>query len=124
MLKGAAQGLCIWLIYGIVEFALSIGVPIFSSDNQISSWQWPLIGHVFLVYALAGLLLGAVGGALLRGSGYQAMADLTLVAAFVINLIPGWPLARSENIALLVAVALAAALVAALASEPWQKRTA
>jgi arylsulfatase A-like enzyme len=124
MLKGAAHGLCIWLIYGIVEFALSIGVPIFSSDNQISSWQWPLIGHVFLVYALAGLLLGAVGGALLRGSGYQAMADLTLVAAFVINLIPGWPLARSENIALLVAVALAAALVAALASEPWQKRTA
>jgi arylsulfatase A-like enzyme len=124
MLKGAAHGLCIWLIYGVVEFALSIGVPIFLSDNQICSWQWPLIGHVFLVYALAGLLLGAVGGALVQRSGYQAMADLTVVAAFLINLIPGWPLARSENIALIVAIALATSLVFTLASETWHERTA
>src|SRR6516164_82145 len=121
MRKGAAYGLVAWLIYGIVEFALVAVFPVISSDYQISTWQWPLIGQLFLVYALVGLVLGAVGGGLRKHSSHQAMADLTLVAAFILNLLPAWPLARSENIALIVAVVLAFAFMASVLSESWQK---
>ena len=124
MRKGAAYGLCLWLIYGIVEFALSNAYPLFTSDIQISSWQWPLIEQLFVVYAVAGLSVGAACGALAPNTGYQPAADLTLVAAFILNLIPAWPLAGSENIALLVAAGLVIVLAIAIPSEDWRKRTA
>src|SRR5215471_3816764 len=109
MVRGAIYGLLAWLAYGIVEFALTCVYPLFASDSEISHWQWRYIGEVFLLYAVTGLVFGAVLGGLRRGnSAYQALAGLSLVFAFIVNLIPAWPLARSENIALGVAVLLGA----------------
>ncbi|MBV8847944.1 MAG: sulfatase [Bryobacterales bacterium] len=121
MIKGVIAGLYTWLVYGVIEFLLTCVLPLFTSDTQISRWQWPLIGQIFLVYTTAGLVLGAIGGAVLRRD-LQVCAGLTLVVAFVANLIPAWPLARSEDIALGVAVFLAVALMGALASREWSKR--
>ena len=120
-------GLLAWLVYGIIEFALTCVYPLFASDSEISSWQWRYIGEVFLLYALSGALAGLVFGAVLGGlrrgtSAYQTLAGLSLVFAFIVNLIPAWPLARSENIALGVAVVLGAMLVTAAISSSWHKR--
>jgi arylsulfatase A-like enzyme len=128
MLTGAVCGLLFWLVYGIIEFGLTCVFPLFTSDSQISPWQWPLIAELFLVYALAGLVFGMSGGALLNAVGRrtceQAVAALTFVLAFIANLIPGWPLARSENIAIGVAVVLGFLLFASIVSPAWHKRTA
>src|SRR5215471_6603526 len=123
MVRGAVYGLLAWLVYGIVEFALTCVYPLFASDSEISSWQWRYIGEVFLLYAAAGLVFGAVLAGVRRGnSAYPALAGLSLVFAFIVNLIPAWPLARSENIALGIAIVLGTMLAAAAISPSWHKR--
>src|SRR5215831_12393831 len=112
MIRGAGYGLMAWMVYGLIEFVLTCIVPQFSSDLQISSWQWPLIAQILLVYIAAGAILGAVGGLLAQRlkwpvQSVRTFAHLTLVVAFIVNLIPAWPLARSEDIALAVAIVLA-----------------
>lgn len=130
ILSGAAYGLLAWLAYGVIEFAFTcVIVRFFRPEAQLLTWQWPLVAMVFGLFAVGGLLLGAVGGVLLsqidRGSPrerYQSWAAITLVAGFVINLIAAWPLARSENIALGVGIAIIAVLTAALVSKGWRQR--
>jgi arylsulfatase A-like enzyme len=118
------------LVYGIVEFVLTCLVPLLTQrDTILPGWQWRLLGLTFGVYALFGVILGSVGGALLSWTGrhrqgrlsvhYEVFAALTLVVAFVANLILAWPPTRSEYVSLAIAVALAACFAGALASIAW-----
>jgi arylsulfatase A-like enzyme len=84
---------------------------------------------LFGVYVSAGLLSGSIGGAFLALAGrdshrssHPIVVNLILTAAFAANLIRGWPLARSEQVALATAAALAAVLTAGLISEAWLYR--
>ena len=124
---GIRCGLKVWLAYGVVEFVLTCAVPMLTRrDTILLGWQWRLIAAVFGVYAVFGIVLGGAGGALLSWTGrhrqgsragdYEIVAGLTLVLAFVVNLVPAWPLARSEYVALAIAVMLAAGFAGALAS--------
>jgi len=130
--QGAIAGLSAGLVYGIVEFALAVAVPrLWSNESELLPWQWPLIGMLVGVYAVAGLLCGAAGGAwLARGRSvpdpeyHKALACLVLSVAFALNLMGAWPLARREAVALALAAALAVVFWAALISEAWQRRTA
>src|SRR5215831_15446542 len=121
MLKGSVIGLLYWLIYGTVETALSMGVQLFQNPEMtVLPWQWPLIAKVFGVYAVAGLVLGAVVGTFLRE--LQTGAALTLVLAFGANLIRAWPLESAELFALGVALLVIAALLFSLLSAGWRKQ--
>jgi arylsulfatase A-like enzyme len=135
ILSGIRCGLRVWLAYGVVEFVLTCVVPmLMRHDTILPGWQWRLIGLVFGVYAFCGVVLGAAGGALLSwtgrdkqwdpGMGNEIMAALTLVVAFAANLIPAWPLARSEDVSLALAVTLAAGFAGSLASIFPMKRMA
>ena len=137
ILKSAVSGLSVWLAYGMVEFALAYGSH---RPLLLLTWQWKLLALMFGAYALLGSLLGAGIGALLAmvtkrdgrlgDSGTydrttnRTAAALTLVLAFAVNLMRGWPLPRQEYIALAVAVALAGVFLAALASHVWLERIA
>jgi arylsulfatase A-like enzyme len=127
ILRGAGYGLLAWLAYGVVEFAITCVISrFFRPEAKLLGWQWPLIAMLFGVYALSGLLLGVAGGACLAKIGrtrHESWAVLTLVIAFLANLMTAWPLARSEYIALGVGIMLGAILTASLASEAWMKRT-
>jgi len=130
--KGSLLGLQAWLVYGVVEFALALVLPrIWSPESTLLAWQWPVIGILFATYALAGLILGAAGGALLAVIGrshvpglHDIIASSTIVAAFAANLAVGWPLARSEQIALALAAVLGVLFCLALGSDRWQRSVA
>jgi arylsulfatase A-like enzyme len=130
--QGAIAGLSAGLVYGIVEFALAVAVPrLWSNESELLPWQWPLIGMLFGVYASIGLLCGAAGGAWLARKGrtplpgeHKDLACLILAVAFTTNLAAAWPLARSEEIALLIAIALIVAFCGALNSAVWRRRMA
>jgi arylsulfatase A-like enzyme len=132
VLKGAARGLTTWLCYGAIEFILAYLLPRFWKPGlEIAPWQWPSLAVVFGVYAVAGALSGATGGALLFRAGksgeaenFEILAGLSLSAAFLANLGSAWPLARSEQIALGLAGILVALFLAALFSEAWRARGA
>jgi len=133
ILIGIRCGLRVWLAYGVVEFVLTCVVPMLTRhDTILPGWQWRLIGLTFGVYALFAVVLGGVGGALLSWTGrrgreglgmhHEVVAALALVVAFVANLIPAWPLTRSEDVSLALAVVLAAAFAGLLASIFSMKR--
>jgi arylsulfatase A-like enzyme len=115
-----------------VELLLAVTLPrLWVPESELLAWQWPVIGILCSAYAITGLVLGAAGGALLAGLGknrvparHETVAGLTLATAFAANLAYAWPLARSEQIALVVAAGLAATFGFALISDAWQKRTA
>jgi arylsulfatase A-like enzyme len=121
LLRGATCGCLAWIVYGTIELVLSCGTQLWRSPEvEITTWQWQLIAMLFGAYAAAGLLLGAMGGLALAWTkldadkrNHEIAAVLTLVVAFVINLIPAWPLARSEYLAVAVALLLAGAFGAA-----------
>ncbi|GEM_PF-304134 len=124
---GAISGLRIWLVYGVVEFVLTCVVPMLAQrETTVPGWQWHLFGLVFGVYAMCGVFLGGAGGALVLWTGmckksnprsaHEIIAALTLVLAFVANGVLAWPPARSEYIALAMAVLLAGGFAGASAS--------
>jgi arylsulfatase A-like enzyme len=125
ILTGLSWGVAAWLVYGAVELALSLGAQLVQhQDLIVLRWQWRLIALVFGVYGLAGILAGGTVGALLawtgrkQGSGaIAAAASLTLVLAFIVNLVLAGHLTRSESMALAVALVLGIGCVAALSSE-------
>jgi arylsulfatase A-like enzyme len=132
ILTGATRGLLTWLVYGIVEFVLACGIPLlFVPGVELLGWQLRPIALLFGLYALFGTVLGVISGVLLtwtdRHSGssksHETAAALTLVLAFVANLIPAWPLSPSEYFALAIAVMLAASFAGALASSVWEEFT-
>src|ERR1700674_424781 len=136
ILRGALYGLWAWLAYGIVEFVLACGIPVlFQHGVEILGWQWRLIGQLFGVYLLFGLVVGSAGGALLKWTGrrrenrfsmdHEIIAVLTIAVAFVANRLAAPPrLVPSEYIALAIAVVLAVSLAGALASRVLLERAA
>jgi arylsulfatase A-like enzyme len=126
--KGAAWGAATWIVYGIVEAVLSISIQLWRfPEMEVLVWQWRWIAMFLGVYAIIGLLLGAVGGLLLtakRGEiegDHRIFAVWTVSLAFAANLVRAWPPARSELIVLFVAVALVGAFSLALLSANWRK---
>ncbi|HLH42501.1 MAG TPA: sulfatase [Bryobacteraceae bacterium] len=110
LLKGAAWGAAAWLIYGVTELILSSGIQLWRfPEMEILGWQWRLIAMLMAAYAAIGLALGAIAG-LVAPAMPQRLASLTLALAFLVNLISARPLARSEYIAVAVALFLLAAL--------------
>ncbi|HXM20939.1 MAG TPA: sulfatase-like hydrolase/transferase [Terriglobales bacterium] len=133
--SGAACGLWTWLVYGIVEFALSCAIPLLAQpDVELLRWQWRPIALVFGVYVLFGIIVGGASGAVLAWTGrrkngdgsrrHQFAAALTLVLAFAANLARAWPLVASEYVALAIAVILGALFAGASVSSVWGERTA
>ncbi len=129
VVSGALNGLIAWLIYAAVEFALTCAIPVvFSADRVFSPWGWPLLAVLLSAYAAVGIVLGAVAAALLNAAGRwseqraQTAGSLTIVIAFIVNLLAAWPPARSEAIALGVAILLGGALAIALLSDSWALR--
>jgi arylsulfatase A-like enzyme len=128
ILKGAVIGLVYWLVFGTVETVLSVGIQLFQNPEMaVMGWQWRLIAVVFSVYALMGLVLGALAGMMLAWANagkmpgsHQTAAALTLVVAYVANLIYGWPLARSEQVALTIAILLGISLALFFVAS-WRK---
>ena len=131
ILEGALTGLWVWLAYGIVEFALSVGISKFLlTQAELLPWQWPLVALLFGVYAIMGLLLGAAGGVWLARKDripsredHRRLGCLLLSAAFAVNLIVAWPPARFEIIALVMTAALGATFCAAMRFPAWRRRT-
>jgi arylsulfatase A-like enzyme len=129
--KGIGRGLSMWLCYGAIEFVLAYIVPRFWKPGlEIASWQWPWLASIFAIYAVAGALIGGIGGALLFATrknderNFYLFSGLTLTAAFILNLGLAWQIARSEQIALGVAGILGALFLAALFSDAWRARMA
>jgi arylsulfatase A-like enzyme len=114
ILKGAAWGCVAWVVYGLVETSLSIGIQLWRlREMQVLPWQWPLLGMLLAAYAFTGIVAGAAGGWLLftvrrqkAPNSHMIFAVLTVSAAFTANLISAWPLARSEQIVFAVAALL------------------
>jgi arylsulfatase A-like enzyme len=129
ILRAAACGSAAWLIYGTVESVLSISIQLWRfREMEVLPWQWRFIGLLMGVYVTAGLLLGGIGGLLLRlakldrtPASNRVLASLTITLAFIVNLVSAWPPARSEYVALAVSFLLAGALAAALFSKRFEK---
>jgi arylsulfatase A-like enzyme len=99
-----------WLIYGVIELILSAGIQLWRfPEMEILGWQWRLIAMLMGAYAAIGLVWGAIGG-MIAPATPQIFASITLALAFLINLISAGPLARSEYIAVAVALLLVVAL--------------
>jgi len=86
-------------------------------------WQWLAIAKLASIYASVGVVLGAVGGLILRRAGRNKgsansslFAALTLIFGFAANLALAWPLVRSEDLALMIAGALGIAFAVRLSS--------
>jgi arylsulfatase A-like enzyme len=130
MVEGARTGVAAWLGYGVLEFALAVAIPrLFWNAAGVLPWQWALIGLLFAVYAAAGSLLGAAGGAWLARGGrvpsawdHRCLASLILAFAFVLNLGGAWPVGLVDIAALVGAVIVSTALAIALHSTMWQRR--
>src|SRR5689334_22686180 len=131
ILKNAVSGLLVWLTYGVVEFAMAYGSH---RHLLLLRWQWKLLGLLLGTYAVWGFAMGtAMGVAFLvakrdsapddSGARSRTAAALTLVLAFLINLLLGWPLPRQEYVAFGLSLALTAVFIAALASRAWLRRT-
>jgi arylsulfatase A-like enzyme len=131
VLSAARSGLYVWMVYGILEFLLSIVAPrVLTPDLEILPWQWPLAGSILAVYAVVGVLLGIAGSVLTTWTGrsspeaHKIWANLTLVLAFALNLSRAWPLARAEQMAMAVAILLATIFASAMVSGVWRVRVA
>jgi arylsulfatase A-like enzyme len=130
VIKGAAYGCVAWLAYGSVEFALSLGLQLYKlPDLVVTNWQWRSIGTLFGIYAAAGVILGAIAGLVLRAGNrdrtspaFTMAASLTLVLAFLVNLIIARPLSISEYLALAVSAGLALLFLFSLVTETRLKR--
>jgi hypothetical protein len=110
------------MIDGAVELILSAGIQLWRfPEMEILGWQWRLIAMLMGTYVVIGAALGAIGG-MMAPAAPQIFASLTIALAFLVNVLIGWPLARSEWIGLAIAAALCCVLGAAFYSERQRKR--
>jgi arylsulfatase A-like enzyme len=124
---GSLVGLRAWMIYAVIEGVFAYLIPtLWDPENQLMNWQWRLLGAVLATYVLAGIVLGAAGGAILRTtdrSKLEAFAGVALALAFIANLARSGSLGRSEIFAIAITGALCIALLCALVSDTWRART-
>jgi arylsulfatase A-like enzyme len=126
-LQGMFWGMIVWQIYAIVEFAdVTLGPLLIHRNLTVAGWHWKLSALLFAVYSLAGAAAGALGVvlfALIAGSRapsqevFKTVGTLTLVAAFLANLLYG----MREPAPVLLSAAVAAALIWRLADEHRSK---
>lgn len=137
--SGALYGMIVWAIYGIVEFITTIGVPYLVIEGRQSPlWEWRFTAALFALYLLAGIVLGALSGALVsaihrlkRGRSDSVLLlhhliELLLVVALASNLAIQYfalnGLGRSALPPLVLSVLFGACLVASSMSTKWFQR--
>ncbi len=126
MRLGAAQGLTVWMAYGLVEyFFASILEAAYRSSYVFPSWHWHLSLSLFGFYALAGLVVGGAIGLtdhfvskktwwpnfLRQGNLLRLGALFSLLAAFSANTVYRLPRGGTMAWALLTCLGLALAAV-------------
>jgi arylsulfatase A-like enzyme len=87
VLRGAVTGLMVWTWYAAFEYIFSsLATAARSPDAMFLPWHWQLTAELISAYALIGLALGAVIGALSRSERTERGATLlTLIGAFLLN---------------------------------------
>ena len=131
LLRNAVDGSAVWFVYGAVELILScFAIGWFHPDIQLQQWQWGLVLSLWAVYVVSGFLTGFLGGVILWRTGILGrqgaarwVSSLTLALAFIANLVRfRRTLAVSEDLALLIALALCVVFIFGLASENGRSR--
>jgi arylsulfatase A-like enzyme len=126
---GALWGMIAWQVYGVVEYAATTLAPlVVYRPMVIAAWHWKLSLLLFGFYTLAGIVTGGFAAflftALKRGESKKAqlktIGTLTLVLAFIANLIAGAP----EPATLTFSAIVAAILIWSLWSEARAERFA
>src|SRR5258708_17808588 len=127
MAYGAAWGVTMWSVYGLVEFLLFTGVPVFREGAVLNPVGWRTNAMVFGCYWILGALFGALTGALVNKwcmrsiGGMERRPDLTrftgslsLLVGLLINLVSAVPLRTAALPMLGIVLALASATVWAM----------
>jgi len=134
-LRGAFWGMIAWQVYGVVEYAATTLAPlVVYRPMVIAAWHWELSLLLFGFYTLAGIVTGGFAAvlftALKRGeskkSQLKTIGTLTLVVAFIANLIVGAPEPATLTFSAIVAAILIWSLLSetraerfALVASPW-----
>jgi arylsulfatase A-like enzyme len=124
-LWGAFWGMLAWQVYALIEYAASTLTPLLLYKNMmIAAWHWKLSLLLFGMYTVAGIVLGGVAGVAYgawkkvpldnTGQG-RAIGTLTLVLAFIANLMLG----RPDPFTLMVSAVVAGTLIWSLSSKLW-----
>jgi hypothetical protein len=131
VLSGAYYGLIAWMAYAVLEFALATTAPLRSYKNTIiTPWYWQLSFTLGGLYAVAGLVLGALGGYLttlvVRGREQQTSRLLaidgtaTLMLGFSVNL---FTISVSDILRWRARQCCSPAIIVDLLSQPCRPRT-
>lgn len=128
-LAGAYAGVAVWFTYGLVEFLCSTLTPLLLTGRfEIGPSQWPLQALLLLSYCWIGSLLGAIAAVLTQRAIFDASvrthpriaALLTLVIAWLVNLLSLPPVPKIAWPGLAFALLLTAVFVQALRSDAWR----
>ena len=119
---GAFWAMIAWQVYALIEYAGSTLAPLLLYKNMmIAAWHWKLSLLLFGFFTIAGIVLGGIGGVaygvwkkMPLGSTWQgrAIGTLTLVLAFIANLMLG----RPDLFTLIVSALVAGMLIWSLSS--------
>ena len=127
LLWGALWGMAAWQAYAIVEYAATTLLPLLLYKNMvIAEWHWKLSLTLFGFFTVAGIVAGGIGAVLfaalkkapLDHRDYKALGTLTLVLAFVANLLKG----DHEASTFMVAILLAGMVIWSFWPSTWSKR--
>ncbi|HEY1758420.1 MAG TPA: sulfatase [Bryobacteraceae bacterium] len=127
-LMGAVWGMLAWQAYAVTEFAFATITPEARYHMPLEPWYWKLSLILLVFYSVAGLAAGGIFSGLVRVSAPpfqgsqrdQTLGTLTLVVAFLANLV----VAGGLRPAVIAALALAGVLIWACVSESASRRFA
>jgi arylsulfatase A-like enzyme len=87
IVRGAAVGLMVWMLYAAFEYSFSSLIPAaLNPDAMFSPWHWRLTTELVIAYAVIGVVGGAIAGALSRSDrALRGAVLLTLIGAFLLN---------------------------------------
>ncbi len=130
---GAAYGMIAWAVYGMVEYFFTALLPwIMNPSHAYMPVHRAFTVLLFVFYPLAGMILGGLAGLCHhvarpgRGGGIAPLATVTVVLAFVVNLLYIWMSGYYPGVNLLpsfaVSLVLLPALILAASGHRWRKR--
>ena len=134
---GGLHGAVAWGTYFIVENVLFTLVPLVGGLNgMMAPTQWRVFAILAVAFPCQGFVLGGLASLASWALGalhlarktpstahrYRALATLTLIAAFITNLLTVRPLGSAGAFALVVSAALAVGSLSAFTSERWRRR--
>ncbi|MEO8131827.1 MAG: hypothetical protein ABI822_32335, partial [Bryobacteraceae bacterium] len=127
---GAIQGAAAWSAYALTEFAFSsVLFRLVRPYATFTAWHWELTAQLICAYLLTGIVLGGLAGLAVsffrKNAGVvvlEGAAVLTLMAAFILNLLaqPSWP--SGKLLFLLFCACISAVVVAAMRWERLSER--